>query len=150
MRTILLSAVVALTLTASPAAAQSTSHHAVGDFTAKITPVKDDKIVDRLTLEKTFTGALQAASTGEMLASGDGNQDGAYVAIETVTGTLNGKKGGFVLVHRGLMEGGTPHLMVTIAPGSGTGELKGITGDFAIIIDNAGHHYDMTYTLPGE
>lgn len=143
-------AIPMVALSGAPAAAQGTTHHAVGDFEAKIAPVADDRPLSRLTIDKTFTGALQGSSKGEMLASGDGESDGAYVAIERVTGTLNGKAGGFDLVHRGLMQGGTPHLMVTIVPQSGTGELKGIAGDFAIVIDKAGHHYDLSYTLPGE
>jgi hypothetical protein len=39
-------------------------------------------------------------------------------------------------------------MSVTIVPGSGTGELKGIAGTFDIQITGGQHSYDLEYTLP--
>jgi hypothetical protein len=39
-------------------------------------------------------------------------------------------------------------MTVTVVPGSGTGELKGISGTFAIQIANGQHSYDLEYMLP--
>jgi hypothetical protein len=39
-------------------------------------------------------------------------------------------------------------MIVVVVPGSGTGELKGITGTFAIKIADGQHSYDLEYVLP--
>ena len=75
---------------------------------------------------------------------------GAYVAIELVSGTLNGKSGSFLLQHRGTMSRGSNYRSeVTVVPESGTGELAGISGTMAIIIEGKAHHYDFEYRLEG-
>lgn len=104
----------------------------------------------RLSLDKTFTGALQGVSKGEMLASRDAAQkNGAYVAMETFSGSLDGREGGFAIVHRALLREGAPQeWTVTIVPGSGTGALVGIEGAMRITVVDGRHHYELDYTLP--
>jgi len=104
----------------------------------------------RMAIDKRIAGDLQATTKGQMLStiSGTGGS-GGYVAIERVTGTLHGRSGSFVLQHHGLMNRGTPTLSVTVVPDSGTGELTGLEGAFAIIIEGKQHRYEFTYRLPG-
>ncbi len=105
--------------------------------------------VSRLSLQKQFHGALDATSTGQMLAVRteiDGSA--GYVAMEQVTGTLQGRRSAFALQHSGTMERGTPSLTVTVVPDSGTGQLVGLAGTLAIEIVDGQHMYDLTYTLP--
>jgi hypothetical protein len=71
-----------------------------------------------------------------------------YVAIERVEGTLNGRKGSFVLQHSGSMTRGAQSLTITVVPDSGTGQLVGLEGRMAILIDAGKHSYDFEYTLP--
>jgi len=71
-----------------------------------------------------------------------------YVAIELVTGSLNGKHGSFALQHFATMDGNGPAMQVIAVPGSGTGELKGIEGTFTIRVENGRHFYDFDYALP--
>jgi hypothetical protein len=71
-----------------------------------------------------------------------------YVAIEVVTGTLNGKQGSFALQHFATMDASGPKMQVVVVPGSGTGELKGMAGTFTNRIENGQHLYEMDYTLP--
>lgn len=103
-----------------------------------------------MTLGKTFHGELEASSTGEMLAAGTAvNGSAGYVALERVTGTLNGKRGSFILQHSGTMSRGTAELIVTVVPDSGTDDLTGISGKMNITIAADGtHSYDLAYTLP--
>jgi hypothetical protein len=125
--------------------------HATGPFEVKITP-QDDKLGDgisRMLLDKQFHGDLEGASKGQMLASGSAKSSGAYVALETFTGSLHGKSGSFALHHTGVMTKGTPTLMITVVPDSGTGQLAGIAGKMTINIAADGKHsYDFEYTLP--
>jgi Protein of unknown function (DUF3224) len=142
----------------SPGLAQSTSPtpkeismKAAGPFDVKITP-QDDKLndgVSRMLIEKHFHGDLEAASKGQMLASGSAKGSGVYVAIETVTGTLQGKTGSFALHHTGIMTENKPALNISVVPGSGTSQLAGIAGTMNIIIAPDGKHsYEFDYTLP--
>lgn len=105
--------------------------------------------VSRLSLQKQFHGDLEATSTGQMLAVHTDVDDSAgYVAMEQVTGTLQGCRGTFALQHSGTMERGTPSLTVTVVPDSGTGQLVGLAGTLAIEIIDGQHMYDLTYALP--
>ncbi|GGW79538.1 DUF3224 domain-containing protein [Alteromonas halophila] len=102
----------------------------------------------RMTLDKTFHGALDASSQGEMLSVMTGVQGAAgYVAIEQVNGSLAGKKGTFVLQHFGIMQDGEDYLKLEVVPGSGTGELTGLTGTMNIEIKGGQHYYTFDYEL---
>jgi hypothetical protein len=46
------------------------------------------------------------------------------------------------------MENGGYKLTVMVVPGSGTGELAGITGAMTITIANGKHSWTLEYTLP--
>ena len=122
-----------------------------GTFDVTLTPAplanpEADKTLARLALTKTFHGPLQATSQGEMLSAMTNTKGSAgYVAIERVSGTLDGRTGTFVLLHSGLMDRGTPTLAVTVIPDSGTDALAGLTGTMSL---TPAHAYDFTYTLP--
>lgn len=128
---------------------------ATGPFDVKITPQPADArpeaaFLGRLSIDKRFSGALTGTSVGQMLANApDGRGSGVYVAIEQVTGTLDGRAGGFILHHTGIADRGRNSLTITVAPDSGTGELEGITGVMRIEIAEGGaHSYVFDYALP--
>jgi hypothetical protein len=124
---------------------------ATGAFDVKVTPQEDktDPAIARMVLDKQFHGDLEATSKGEMLAAGGAKGTGGYVAIEIVTGKLGGHTGTFALQHSGSMIDNAFTLIITVVPGSGTGELTGLTGKMNITIAPGGKHsYDFDYTLP--
>ena len=129
-------------------------HHATGPFEVKIAPLdpafkSDDNSIGRFSLDKQFHGALEATSKGEMLSGmGTIKGSGGYVAIERITGTLDGRTGTFILQHNGTMQNGVYHLNVIVVPDSGTAQLTGLQGTMEIIIKDAKHSYDFTYSLP--
>ncbi|HEY0607632.1 MAG TPA: DUF3224 domain-containing protein [Herpetosiphonaceae bacterium] len=102
----------------------------------------------RLSIDKRFHGDLHATSKGEMLSAGTEVGSAVYVAIERVTGTLHGRSGSFVLVHKGTMTSASQELTISVAPDSGTGELAGLAGNLAIEIVDGKHSYSFEYTLP--
>ena len=125
-------------------------NHAAGEFEVKMKPVSAaDEPVMRMSLDKQFTGDLVAEGIGQMMAGGN-EAKGArvYVALETVTGSLNGKTGSFVLAHRGTMTKDAQVLSVIIVPETGTDQLTGITGELGIDIRDGKHFYTLDYTLP--
>jgi hypothetical protein len=130
------------------------TRHAQGTFDVKTTPLAADEAtggatIGRYALDKHFHGDLEAESKGEMLGCGDPSKGSAgYVALERLTGTLQGHAGSFALQHSGIMDHGKYQLVVTVVPGSGTGELAGIGGAMTITIANGQHSYNLDYTLP--
>jgi hypothetical protein len=126
-----------------------------GTFDVKVTQQPQDDSAGgpfgRLFLDKQFHGALNATSKGQMLAAFTSVKgSGAYVALEMVTGTLDGKNGSFILQHKGTMRNGVYDLSVTVVPDSGTDELVGIAGAMNIIIEGSKHSYEFKYTLGGK
>ena len=108
-----------------------------------------DAKIGRMSIDKTFAGDLVARSQGEMLSGGSPAEGSAgYVAIERVTGTLDGRSGSFLLQHSGTMTPESQQATITVIPASGTGELAGIAGTMAIEIRDGQHFYDFEYTLP--
>jgi hypothetical protein len=106
--------------------------------------------LSRVRLTKTFAGDLVGTSTVDMLAvstpaQGSAEYQGAaYVAAERFTGSVHGRAGGFVLVHAA----SGPHGMkVAVVPGTGSGELAGLSGEIAINRHEDGSH---TYTFEYE
>jgi len=127
--------------------------HATGPFDVKVNPQDDkpeDPLLNRMTLDKHYHGDMEASAQGQMLTAGTAVKgSGAYVAIEKVTGSLNGRTGTFVLQHSGTMNKNVPQLTINVVPDSGTGQLEGISGKMTIIITPDGKHsYDFEYTLP--
>ncbi|HEY2294963.1 MAG TPA: DUF3224 domain-containing protein [Thermoanaerobaculia bacterium] len=127
--------------------------HARGTFEVKLTPQADGDAgaagLARMILDKRFHGDLEATSQGQMLSAGTAVQGSAgYVALERVSGSLQGRAGTFVLQHHGLMDRGTPRLTITVVPDSGTGELAGLAGTMGITIADGKHSYDFEHTLP--
>ena len=126
-----------------------------GEFDVKALPQPAESdpafaAVSRLLLDKRYHGPLTAQSHGQMLAVGGAAGWGVYVAMEQVEGTLEGKRGSFVLYHHGTMsaEAGQT-LVVTVAPGSGTDELATLSGRLAIEITGGKHFYVFDYALGG-
>ena len=127
-----------------------------GPFEVTILPQKPDNPcaeaaqIGRMAIDKQFHGALEAMSKGEMLSVMGGVKGSAgYVAIERVTGTLDGRNGSFVLQHNATMDRGTPQLNIIVVPDSGTEELAGIRGTMTIDIQAGGKHfYGFQYSLP--
>jgi hypothetical protein len=130
------------------------TRHAAGTFDVKTSPLAGDDatagtLIGRYALVKQFHGDLEAVSKGEMLASGDPSSGNAgYVAIEQITGILHEHSGTFTLQHIGAMDHGNLRLSVTVVPGSGSGELTGISGSMTILNDSGKHSYEFVYTLP--
>jgi hypothetical protein len=136
---------------------KSAKRIAKGTFDVKVTPLAaedniGDPTIGRLSLDKTWSGDLSGTSKGQMLGSQSETEKGSggYVAMERFTGTLNGKRGSFSLQHHGTMGGGKFEINVYVVPGTGSGELAGISGTLKIIIEGGKHFYEFEYSLPSK
>lgn len=132
----------------------TTTQTAIGTFEVTLQPQGTDNqapgsTLGRMSLNKQFHNDLVAVSHGEMLSAlTDIKGSAGYVAIERVVGSLQGRRGTFILQHHGLMERGTQQLSITVIADSGTDELVGLSGKMRIKIANGQHLYEFEYTLP--
>lgn len=128
--------------------------HVSGSFSITMTPAATPQrsgrtALGRMQLEKVYAGELAATASGEMLSAvTDTSGAAGYVAIEAITGVLQGRQGSFVVQHAGTMADGKQELSIVIVPHSGTGQLEGIRGTMAIRIEAGQHFYDLDYSLP--
>ncbi len=97
----------------------------------------DEKPYRELDDGRKFSRAeVTLAGTGDGLTGGsfesllyyraDGTSE--YVSTLEITGTLGGRSGSFALQGAGSYDGTSARFHVTVVPGSGTGELAGISG----------------------
>ena len=102
-----------------------------------------------LRLDKRYQGDLEATARGQMLSAVSATPGSAgYVAIEHVSGTLQGREGSFVLQHSGVMTRGDGQLSITVVPDSGTDALAGLEGRLDIRNTEGQHFYSFDYSLP--
>lgn len=129
------------------------TNRASGTFEVKLTPQAPEEgegepALGRLIIAKQFSGDIEATSRGQMLAVATSVEGSAgYVALEWVTGTLEGRAGVFALQHNGTMKRGVPQLSITVVPDSGGGQLTGLSGEMNINIEGGKHSYEFEYTL---
>lgn len=127
-----------------------------GTFEVKINPeamsaTAAESGLGRMSLDKRFHGPLEASSKGEMLAFMDrALMSGGYVAMELVQGTLDGRRGSFVLQHTGSMVRGAPGLSVAVVADTGREELAGLAGTLTIRTEGGQHFYDFDYDFKPE
>ena len=107
-----------------------TKQVAKGTFEVKMIPLAaeegiGDPTIGRLAMDKTWAGDLTGTSKGQMLGAQSETEKGSggYVAMERISGTLNGKKGSFSLQHHGTMSGGKSDLTSTSCPVPGQATL---------------------------
>ena len=129
-------------------------YHASGTFEVATNPEGEPDTaggatLGRMSLDKQFHGDLDAIGKGEMLTALTGVAGSAgYVAIERVTGTLNGRTGSFVFQHTGTMSRGEQQLLIAVVPDSGAEQLTGISGIFTLTVVDGKHFYAFDYALP--
>lgn len=126
------------------------AHRTTAEFAISMQPC--DGLLEgtgRFEFTKTWSGGLAGASTGVMLSAGDPGAGAAgYVALEVFDGTVDGRPGTFAFQQFGSMAAGEPTLTYAVVPGSGTGELAGITGTVELTVVAGEHRVTLSYRLP--
>lgn len=103
----------------------------------------------RTHVTKTFHGDVRGTSTAELLmAYGAVEGSAAYAGFERIVGSVNGRSGGFVLHHTATASRAAQSATWTVVPDSGTGELRGLSGEARIGADpDGGHTFTLDYEL---
>lgn len=76
----------------------------------------------------TIAGQIEGHVEDRWLMSYAGDGTARFVGLTHVTGTVAGRTGTFVLQHMGRFDAEGLNSDFTVVPGSGTGDLAGITG----------------------
>ena len=124
-----------------------------GEFEVKRSPeapcdLGDGVQAGHFRFDKRFHGDLDAVSVVHMLAAMTQTEgSGAYVAIERIAGTLEGRSGAFLTQHSGVMDRGVPSLSLTVVPDSGSDGLEGLRGSMKIDIVDGKHYYTFDYAF---
>lgn len=104
--------------------------------------------VRRVLIRRTYRGGLDGAGVVELQTCITGETAFGYAGVELFEGHLGDRAGGFAFVHIGRRQGDRLETIGYIVPGSGSGDLAGISGEIAIGMADAGHEFGLTYSLP--
>ena len=109
---------------------------------------RDGTALGRIHITRRFEGDLEGEGTAELLTATTGSGSAVYVALDRITGRLDGREGSFVLHHRGTVSAAGAVTDGAIVPESGTGELSGLRGQGTITVDEDGtHRLTLEYEL---
>jgi len=86
----------------------------------------------RGTIATGLAGDVEGEATTEFLMLYVGNESASYVGMQRVTARLGGRSGSFVMQGSGtyVVSTGIARTEWSVVPGSGTGELAGLRGDW--------------------
>lgn len=104
--------------------------------------------VYRTDVTKTFSGDLEGTSEAWLVMNTTPSGPAAYVGLEVLEVSIGELRGTFVLKHDALTTDEGPQADWTVVPGSGTGDLAGITGTADIERHDDGSH-TLTLTVEG-
>jgi hypothetical protein len=81
-------------------------------------------------VEQAFAGAIEGEGTVEWLMCYRPDQTADFVGLQRIVGQIEGRSGSFVLLQtEGTFDGQEARGRLSVAPGSGTGELEGLRGE---------------------
>jgi Protein of unknown function (DUF3224) len=132
--------------------------------TGNFKPTKwDEKTYDQITTDKKLTKAsVGLAFSGEIEGTAhvvwlmyykhsdekdQHNASATFIGMMRFDGTLNGKRGTFIMDDRGTFEKGMLNGNLTILPDSGTGELAGIAGNAKYHSNASDVAFEIEYEL---
>lgn len=102
----------------------------------------------RAKVSQAYQGAITGEGFVEFLMSHAANGTASFVGMELIKGTVAGKSGSFVIQHVGTYDSGGACSSWSIAPGSGTGELTGITGKGSYAATSESVPMTFSYDVP--
>jgi hypothetical protein len=101
--------------------------------------------LSRVTVRKSFDGAVKGESVGELLMCASNGGAAGYTILDRFFVEIEGRKGSFVAIH-----GATTDEMKAvgrIVPGSGTDDLQGISGTLEFKSDDGSKRIIFDFTF---
>jgi Protein of unknown function (DUF3224) len=79
-------------------------------------------------VRQTFSGGIEGQAICQQLVAYSSDTYASFVGLHQVTGSVEGRSGSFVLQSSGIYTDNTARVTWFVVPGSGTGELAGLSG----------------------
>lgn len=98
----------------------------------------------RVSATKSYQGDIEGEGKLEYLMMYRSPGSASFMGLERITGSVGGRSGSFVLQHSGTFEDGVAKVTLSVVPGSGTGDLRGMKGDGGFSV---GHQPPYAMTL---
>ena len=98
----------------------------------------------RASITKWYQGDVEGEGKLEYLMMYRTAGSANFMGLERITGSIGGRSGSFVLQHIGTFEDGVAKVKLSVIPGSGTGDLRGMTGEGGFSV---GHQPPYALTL---
>lgn len=96
----------------------------------------------------TFSGDVQGEGTNQNVVVMSADGSATFIGYERIVGKVGDRSGSFILQHTGKTEGGITSGTWTVVPGSGTDQLKGLTGSGGFSYDgNENTPYTFEYSF---
>ena len=99
----------------------------------------------RVEMIHTYEGDIEGEAIIQYLFADNGDGKGGFVALEKVTGSVGGRSGSFVFQRTGTFDNGTIKEILVVVPGSGTGDLSGLSGQGTFEGDQHRENYPITF-----
>ncbi len=97
---------------------------------------------------QTFTGDITGDGAVHWLMLYRPDKTARFVGLQRITGSVGSRQGSFVATAEGDHDGTGSKITFAIIPGSGTGQLAGISGKGRLITEGGPKgSYEMEYTL---
>ena len=109
--------------------------HATGKITVRTyEPAPYDQpaegpVLSRIHVEEEFAGDIEGTGVVEFLQAQVSEDAASFVGLESLSGSVGGRSGTFILQDQGTLRGTTVSGDWFVVPGSGTGELTGLRGE---------------------
>lgn len=98
----------------------------------------------RASVTKSYQGDIEGEGKVEYLMMYRTAGSASFTGLERVTGSIGGRSGSFVLQHTGTFEDGVAKVTLSVIPGSGTEDLRGLSGEGKFSV---GHKPPYSMTL---
>jgi hypothetical protein len=98
----------------------------------------------RASVTNVYAGDLEGEGTLEYLLIYRDDGSCGFVGVERIVGRLDSRTGSFVLQHDGVYEAGTARGTWSVAPGSGTGELRDLKGEGGYVAEHGSPKATLT------
>ncbi|MDA3644747.1 DUF3224 domain-containing protein [Saccharopolyspora indica] len=109
---------------------QTTGHFTVARWDERTIGADEHPKLAHASITNTFTGGIEATEVAcEYVLVYSGDLTGAFTGMQLVRGALDGRAGAFALQERGHFGAdGKIRSTFEVVPGSGTGDLTGLSG----------------------
>jgi len=104
----------------------------------------------RASVSKAYRGALEGEGAVTYLMAHRADGTAAFTGLERVVGGLDGKRGSFLLEHRGTYENGIAKAACRVVAGSGAGGLAGLRGEGRFEARDREAPFDLEYEIGEE